>query len=167
MSEAVSSDILELRRQQAEFRRAREQAERENSWMAVPALAPAAVVMGLEGAGLLAARLATRRLAGILDMPAVAPARIPARARGGETPAAARGREQHQKLRQRVLEKGWEYEPRVPDKKGSYIKPDVRTPRDYYMELKPNTPSGKAAAVSTVRRYRRITDTPVRGILYD
>jgi len=43
------SDLAELRRQQAEFARTTREISNQNSWMAVPALAPAAVVLGLGG----------------------------------------------------------------------------------------------------------------------
>ena len=49
-------DIAELRRQQAQFAQTTRDLDRQNSWMAIPALAPAAAVIGLEGAGMLAAR---------------------------------------------------------------------------------------------------------------
>lgn len=51
-----SGDMAEFRRQQAEFARTRSQLDRQNSWLAIPALAPAAAVLALEGVGLLAAR---------------------------------------------------------------------------------------------------------------
>ncbi|WP_332769078.1 hypothetical protein [Phenylobacterium sp.] len=47
------SDLAELRRQQAEFARTTREISNQNSWMAVPALAPAAVVLGLGGASAL------------------------------------------------------------------------------------------------------------------
>ena len=52
------TDLDELRRQQHAFKQAREELEGRNWWMAVPALAPAAAVLGLEGAAAIAARFA-------------------------------------------------------------------------------------------------------------
>jgi hypothetical protein len=49
-------DLTELRRQQAEFAKVRRQADIENSWLAAGALAPVAVVAGLEGAAALGLR---------------------------------------------------------------------------------------------------------------
>ncbi len=41
-------DLAELRRRQAEFEQKRREISEENSWMAVPVLAPAAAALGLE-----------------------------------------------------------------------------------------------------------------------
>jgi hypothetical protein len=51
-------DIVALRQQQAAFARTRADLDRRNSWMAIPAVAPALAVLGLEGAALLGARSA-------------------------------------------------------------------------------------------------------------
>lgn len=50
-------DLAELRRQQAEFEQKRREISEENSWMAVPVLAPAAAALGLEAGAAIAARL--------------------------------------------------------------------------------------------------------------
>ncbi|HEX3887381.1 MAG TPA: hypothetical protein VHW05_07775 [Phenylobacterium sp.] len=70
---------------------------------------------------------------------------------------------------------GWEYEPDVPRPGAKPLKPDVgtpqRTPEDldkrYYLELKPNTPSGRAAAARAVKKYMDATEQKVRAIFYD
>lgn len=49
-------DLAELRRQQAAFGRTRRELDRQNSWLAVPALAPIATVIGFEGAATVAGR---------------------------------------------------------------------------------------------------------------
>jgi len=54
--DAPEEDLTDLRRQQAEFAKVRRQADIENSWLAAGALAPVAVVAGLEGAGALGLR---------------------------------------------------------------------------------------------------------------
>lgn len=51
-------NLAELRRQQAEFTATRREVADQNSWMAVPALAPVVVPLLAWGAGLLAARVA-------------------------------------------------------------------------------------------------------------
>lgn len=50
--------LEELRRQQAAFRTVRDDLDRQNSWMAIPALAPVAALLGLEFGGALAANAA-------------------------------------------------------------------------------------------------------------
>lgn len=54
-------DLAELRRQQAEFGRTVQDLDRQNSWMAIPALAPLALP-ALEGIGALGLRAAATRL---------------------------------------------------------------------------------------------------------
>jgi hypothetical protein len=49
-------DVAELRRQQAEFARTTREIDKQNSWLAIPALAPAAAVFGLEGTAAIAGR---------------------------------------------------------------------------------------------------------------
>ncbi len=51
-------DLAELRRQQAAFAQTTQDLDRQNSWMAIPALGPAAAVGGLEAAAGIAGRLA-------------------------------------------------------------------------------------------------------------
>eukprot|EP01041_Mallomonas_annulata_P026928 gene26928-48386_t len=53
---AATEDLADLRRQQAEFGKVRRQLDRDNSWLAAGALAPIAVVAGLEGGAALAGR---------------------------------------------------------------------------------------------------------------
>jgi len=61
-------DLPELRRQQAEFGRVTREIDKQNSWFAIPALAPAAVPLILEGGAALAARAAApRALSGALN----------------------------------------------------------------------------------------------------
>ena len=57
MYRGSDAEIAELRRQQAEFKKTERAISRENAWMAIPALAPVAAVMGLEGAAYIAGRL--------------------------------------------------------------------------------------------------------------
>jgi hypothetical protein len=48
-----TKDLTELRRKQAEFEKVRREISKRNSWLAAPALAPAVVIAGLEGASAL------------------------------------------------------------------------------------------------------------------
>jgi len=164
-------DLAELRRQQAEFARTTRDISKQNSWMAIPALAPAAVVLGLEGAGAIAARFAAPQLQ---RGPLVLTERMP-HLRGGDNWATRAGRRAHQALKARVDQKpGWGAEQGV---KGGdrLLRPDVRAPaRDpanpatrFQMELKPNTPSGRRAAARAVEQYTRETGNKTRGIYYD
>ncbi len=62
--------LAELRRQQAEFERTRREIAQQNSWMAVPALAPVAAPFLLEGAAILAnAARPAPRVPGPLNLP--------------------------------------------------------------------------------------------------
>lgn len=167
------ADIAELRRQQAEFKKAERAISQENTWMAVPALAPVAVVMGLEGAAYVAGRLApavVQRAPHVLE-------RAEPYLRVGDNWATRAGRRAHAALRERVAQKpGWDPEPTVKLKDGRILRPDVRTPsrvrtpgkepEPFLMELKPNTPSGRAAAARAVKKYEAI-GVKTRPIFYD
>lgn len=173
MYRGSDADIAELRRQQAEFKKTERAISRENSWMAVPALAPVAAVMGLEGAAYIAGRLApavAQRAPLLLE-------RADPYLRVGDNWATRAGRRAHAALRERVAQKpGWKPEPAVRLQDGRILRPDVRTParvrtagkepEPFQMELKPNTPSGRAAATRAVRKYEP-TGLKTRPIFYD
>lgn len=173
MYRGSDADIAELRRQQAEFKKTEQAISRENAWMAIPALAPVAAVMGLEGAAYIAGRLApavAQRASLVLE-------RADPYLRVGDNWATRAGRRAHAALRERVAQKpGWESEPTVPLKDGRILRPDVRTPsrvrspgkeaEPFQMELKPNTPSGRAAAARAVKKYEA-TGVKTRPIFYD
>jgi hypothetical protein len=164
-----SGDMDDLRRQQVEFRNARDAASRQNRWMAAPALAPVALATGLAlGAGL-SARYASRV---IPTRPQPPPALRPTR--GGDSEAARLGRQIHRAMEARVNSKpGWQAE-KLIDIKGVRIRPDIQAPPratsktdgGYIMELKPNTPSGRRAAQGSVERYQRLTQRKTRAIFY-
>lgn len=61
-STAAPEDLTNLRREQAEFGKVKQQLDKENSWFAIPALAPAAAVMGIEAGAALAGRAAASQL---------------------------------------------------------------------------------------------------------
>ncbi|MES4993822.1 RHS repeat-associated core domain-containing protein [Agrobacterium radiobacter] len=88
--------------------------------------------------------------------------------RGGESTSAAAGRQAHKNLADRVSQKpGWQSEPRMLGKDGKIHKPDVVTPRGRILELKPNTPSGRAAGARQVERYEQQLGQKGRVIYYE
>lgn len=167
-----ADDLAQLRRQQAEFKQVTRDISRQNSWMAVPALAPAAVVLALEGgaaiaAGLAAAPQARRAALSFLERDRYL--------RLGENVTTRAGRRAHKALEERLKEKpGWDYEPKVNGPNG-LRKPDVGAParspakpeKRYQMEYKPNTPSGRRAGERAARMYERETGNKTRPIYYD
>jgi RHS repeat-associated protein len=87
---------------------------------------------------------------------------------GGESSAAAVGREAHKELSKRVLQKpGWQSEPRLMGADGKVYKPDVVTPGNHILEYKPNTPSGRAAGRRQIQKYERQLEMRGRVIYYD
>jgi RHS repeat-associated protein len=89
--------------------------------------------------------------------------------RGGESTAAARGRAVHKEFAEKVQQKpGWQSEPRLVDPAtGRTVKPDAVTPKGHPIELKPNTPSGRAAGKRQLPKYERATGKKGRVIYYD
>ena len=167
-----ADDLTELRRQQEAFRKVVHAESQKNSWMAIPALAPAAVIMGVEGAGAISARLAGPQLK---RLPLELIEREPFR-RVGDNWATRAGRRAHDALRDRLANKpGWDYEPTMVGKSGRRFKPDVGAParnpvlsdKRRLMELKPDTPSGRAAAARAARRYLIETGNKTRPIYYN
>ena len=168
-----AADLAELRREQAAFQETERAISRDNAWMAVPALAPVAVVAGLGAAGAVATRLAP---AAIKRVPFQFTKKDPY-LRVGDNWATRIGRRAHAELRKRVEEKlDWVSDADLPLTDGRVVKPDVRTPlrmrpgsdkpRPYQMELKPNTVSGRKAAARAVKMYSS-TGTKTRAIFYD
>jgi RHS repeat-associated protein len=87
--------------------------------------------------------------------------------RGGESGSAAAGRQAHADLAARVQQKpGWQSEPRLVGADGRVQIPDVVTPSGRILELKPNTPSGRAAGLRQVMRYEEQLGMPGRVIHY-
>ena len=92
----------------------------------------------------------------------------PSTKRGGESDAAAYGRQKHQELADRVEQKpGWQSEPRMRGRDGKIYKPDVVTPRGYILELKPNTPSGRRSGARQIRNYQKQLGLRGRVIYYN
>jgi len=98
------------------------------------------------------------------DFPVAARATV----RGGESAAAAAGRQAHRELAERVAQKpGWQSEPRLQGADGRFYRPDVVTPNGRILELKPNTPSGRAAGARQIRTYQEQLGMRGRVIYYD
>lgn len=87
--------------------------------------------------------------------------------RGGESSAAALGREEHKKLAVRVSKKtGWKSEPTLIGANGRKYRPDVVTPENRVLEYKPNTPSGRATGKRQIRKYEEQLGMRGRVIYY-
>jgi hypothetical protein len=165
-------ELAELRRQQAAFADTTRKIDLQNSWFAAPALAAPLAAMGLEGAAAWAARTAAPE---IEQAPLQFIEREPY-LRVGDNWATRAGRRAHSWLEQRLAEKpDWKYEPDVPRPDARPLKPDVGTPqrnpanlkKRYYLELKPDTPTGRAAAARAVKKYIDATEQKVRAIYYN
>jgi hypothetical protein len=79
-----------------------------------------------------------------------------------------RGNEAHAELAAKVKQKpGWQSEPVLRGADGKLHKPDLVTPSGRFMELKPNTPSGRATGERQAQRYREQLGMEGRVIYYD
>ena len=87
----------------------------------------------------------------------------------GENAAAARGRQAHKEFAEKVKNKpGWQSEPRLTDPKtGKTVKPDAVTPSGKPVELKPDTPSGRAQGARQLPKYERATGEKGKVVYYD
>jgi hypothetical protein len=167
---APTGDLSDLRREQAEFERKRREISRENSWMAVPALAPAAAVFGLEATAAIAARVAPQV---IPRAPLVLTKRDPY-LRVGDHHAARVGRRVDKYYKDMARAKdGWKPDPTLK-LEGKTLKPDLAAPARTsdpavrrYIEIKPNTPSGRAAAARQIKKYKEASRQNVRALFYD
>jgi RHS repeat-associated protein len=93
--------------------------------------------------------------------------------RGSQNPntadAAKEGREQHKDFAEKVKAKpGWKSEPTVKDPKtGRSVRPDAVSPGGRPVELKPNTPSGRAQGRRQLPGQERATGKRGRVVYYD
>ncbi len=165
-------DLAELRRQQAAFADTTRKIDLQNAWFAAPVLAAPLAVMGLEGAAAWAGRSA---LPEIEQAPFQFVKRDPY-PRVGDNWATRAGRRAHRRYEDTVERKpDWDYEPKVEREVGRPLKPDIGTPqrnpaypkKRYYLELKPNTPTGRAAGARAVKKYFDATGQKVRAIYYN
>ena len=81
--------------------------------------------------------------------------------------AIERGRQAHRELAEKVRDKGWETEPSLRGSDGRIHRPDVVTPNGRFVELKPNTPSGRASGRRQAQRYRDELHMEGRVVYYD
>jgi len=82
--------------------------------------------------------------------------------------AIDRGNQAHADLAAKVKQKpGWQSEPVLRGADGKLHKPDVVTPSGRFMELKPNTPSGRATGARQAQRYRDQLGMEGRVIYYE
>lgn len=165
-------ELAELRRQQAAFADTTRKIDLQNSWFAAPVLAAPLAVMGLEGAAAWAARSA---LPEIEQAPLQFVEREPF-LRVGDNWATRAGRRAHAALKERLAQKpGWQYEPDLPRGGQRPLKPDIGTPprnpadptKRKYIELKPDSLSGRAAGARALKRYQDVTKDPVRLLFYN
>jgi len=82
--------------------------------------------------------------------------------------ALKRGKKAHSEFSEKAAAKGWDVEPRLTDPKtGKTVIPDAVTPSGHPIELKPNTPSGRAKGSQQIKKYERATNSNGRVIYYD
>jgi hypothetical protein len=165
-------ELAELRRQQAAFADSTRKIDLQNSWFAVPALAPSLAAMGLGAAG----EWATGEIAPEAGQAVANFVERDPYLRVGDNWATRAGRRGHAALKERLAQKpGWEYEPKLPREGQRPLKPDMGTPkRDpqlpnkrMYGELKPDSPSGRAAGARALKKYQAVTNDPVRLLFYN
>ncbi len=82
--------------------------------------------------------------------------------------AAARGRDAHREFAAKVKNKpGWQSEQTIRGPDGKLLRPDAITPKGRPVELKPNTPSGRAQGRQQIQMYKEATGTNGRVIYYE
>jgi len=95
--------------------------------------------------------------------------------RGAQNPkvreAIRIGREKHKEFKEKVQakqHKGWvSEEPERSRITGEIVIPDAKLPSGNFLELKPNTPSGRAQGVKQLKKYQQALDKKGRVIYYD
>jgi len=85
----------------------------------------------------------------------------------GSTPAGQAGKAAHKAFTQRVRSKpGWEPKVRIQDETGKWVEIDAVTPSGNPIELKPNTPTGRAKGRIQIRKYEDVTRKRGRVVYY-
>lgn len=157
-------DMAEFRRQQAEFAQITRDIGNRNSWFAIPALAPAAVVLGLETAGAIGAEMAAPKAA----MPPLQFVENEPYLRVGDNWQTRGGMRAHKAFSATVDAKpNWRSSPTITSESGEVMRPDAVAREKYYFELKPNTPSGRSAGARQIKRYSEGGKRRVRVVYYD
>jgi RHS repeat-associated protein len=89
--------------------------------------------------------------------------------RGGETADTIAGRQAHAEFAAKVKQKpGWQSEPSLTDPAtGKTVKPDAVSRAGRPVELKPNTPSGRAAGRRQLPKYERATGKQGRVVYHN
>jgi hypothetical protein len=169
---ASEEELAQLRRQQQALAKAVLKPDAENAWLAFPALAAILALTIPEDA---AAWVAGETLPEVGQAPLDLPERDPYR-RVGDNWSTRKGMKAHADNQAKVASKpGWDPKPTLERPGKRPLRPDAATParnpeepdKRYYLELKPNTPSGRAAAARAVKRYKEVTKNKVRAIYYD
>ena len=83
--------------------------------------------------------------------------------------AIERGKTAHKEFADKVSnKKGWQSEPQsyIDPKTGKKVVPDAVTPSGRPVELKPNTPSGRAQGARQIQKYQRATGKRGRVVYY-
>ena len=168
----TDQELAELRRQQAAFADTTRKIDLQNSWFAVPALAPPLVALGLGAAGeWVTGEVAPKAGQAVLNFVQKDPY-----LRVGDNWATRAGRRAHATLRERLAQKeGWEYEPKLARPGQRPLKPDLGTPKRnpqlpdkrMYGELKPDSPSGRAAGARALKKYQALTDDYIKLFFYN
>lgn len=138
--------------------------------MAIPALAPGALIFGAAASAAIAERFAPAAIRMHPDL-------VNPFVRVGETWATHKGRMAHRALEELIkLKPGWNSNQPIRSPDGRILRPDVRTPervrkagenpKSYYMEYKPDTPRGRSRAAAQVRKYEA-AGVKARAIYYD
>jgi hypothetical protein len=82
--------------------------------------------------------------------------------------AISTGKQAHANFSNKVTAKGWTANPRLTDPKtGKTVIPDAVTKSGKPVELKPNTPSGKAKGEKQLPKYERATGQKGKVVYYD
>jgi hypothetical protein len=164
-------ELAELRRQQAAFANTTRQIDIDNSWFAVPALAPPLVALSLGALG----GWATGEVAPEAGQAVANFVQKDPYLRVGDNWATRAGRRAHAYYREMAEQKpGWEYEPKLARPGQRPLKPDLGTPKRNpqlpekrgYVEVKPDSPSGRAAGARALKKYQAVTNDPVRLLFY-
>jgi hypothetical protein len=167
-----NEDLAELRRQQQALANAVRKPDAENSWLAFPALAALfALTLPEDAAAWAAGETLPEAGQALLDLHERDPYR-----RVGDNWATRKGRQAHAKFKAKVQAKdGWASEPAVERPGQRPLRPDAGAPARNpekpnirrYVELKPDTPSGRARGASAAKRYYDASGNKTRVVYYD